>query len=264
MPAQSHPLLRLSQITKTFGTIKAVWNLDLEVYPGDFLAIFGPNGAGKTTLLRIVASLTQPTSGTIEFSLKNSGQDRQQVGYVSHQSLLYNELTGFENLLFYARLYGIGNAQDRADEMLAKMGLEQARDQLVREYSRGMKQRLTLARSLLHEPQLLLLDEPYTGLDQHGSRLLTEALAALKREGRTILLVTHNIDEGLELCTRAIIQHSELVFQAPRERLDKSEFKRLYFQAVDSGSRIQNVESRSQNPEVRIQKSESRSQNPEV
>ncbi|MDA2927988.1 heme ABC exporter ATP-binding protein CcmA [Acidobacteria bacterium AH-259-G07] len=260
MPAQSHPLLRLSQITKTFGTIRAVWNLDLEVYPGDFLAIFGPNGAGKTTLLRIIASLTQPTSGTIEFTQKNSSQNRQQVGYVSHQSLLYNELTGFENLLFYARLYGIGNAQDRADEMLAKMGLEQAGDQLVREYSRGMKQRLTLARALLHEPQLLLLDEPYTGLDQHGSRLFTQVLEGLKEEGRTVLLITHNLGEGLALCTRAVIQHrGVLVFQAARQEFEKSEFEKLYFRAVEPGARSQEPGARIQNPEVRIQKSESRS-----
>ncbi len=247
MPPQSVPLLRLSKITKKFGAIRAVWNVDLEISPGDFLAIFGPNGAGKTTLLRVIASLTQPTTGEIAFALKGENRRRDGVGYVSHLSLLYNELTGIENLLFYARLYGIKEAQERAAEMLTRMGLEEAQNQLTGEYSRGMKQRLTLARALLHEPQLLLLDEPYTGLDQHGSRLFTEVLSGLKDEGRTILLVTHNLGEGLELCNRVMIQNrGELVFQAPREHVEKSGFERLYFQAVEEGKK---PEARSQNPE---------------
>ena len=228
------PLLRLSQITKHFGPIRAVWNVDLEVDRGDFLAIFGPNGAGKTTLLRMIAGLTQPTNGEIQFGLGTDNSGRDRVGYVSHQSFLYNELTGFENLLFYGRLYGIQSVRERADEMLLEMGLKGARLQRVGEYSRGMKQRLTLARALLHEPQLLLLDEPYTGLDQHGSRLFTEVLRGLKKEGRTILLITHNLSEGLALCNRAIIQNrGELVFQASRRQVDQAEFERLYFQAVE-------------------------------
>ena len=121
MSEPSVPLLRLSKITKRFGVIRAVWNVDLEVSPGDSLAIFGPNGAGKTTLLRVIASLTQPTSGDIEFDFEGETQSRSRVGYVSHLSLLYNELSGFENLLFYARLYDIKEAHDRAAEMLAKM-----------------------------------------------------------------------------------------------------------------------------------------------
>jgi len=210
--------------------------VDLEVSQGDSLAIFGPNGAGKTTLLRVIASLTQPTSGDIEFAFEGEHHSRNRVGYVSHLSLLYNELTGFENLLFYARLYDLNEAHDRAAEMLAKMGLKEASNQRSGEYSRGMKQRLTLARALLHEPQVLLLDEPYTGLDQHGSRLFTEVLRGLKQEGRTILLVTHNLGEGLELCDRVIIQNrGELVFHALGEQLDRSGFEKLYFEAVEKG-----------------------------
>ena len=245
MPPQAVPLLRLSKLTKKFGAIRAVWNVDLEISRGDCLAIFGPNGAGKTTLLRVIASLTQPTNGEISF--KGHNRRRDGVGYVSHLSLLYNELTGMENLLFYARLFQIKDAQLRAAEMLSRMGLQEARNQPAREYSRGMKQRLTLARALLHEPQLLLLDEPYTGLDQHGCRLFTEVLRGLKQEGRTILLVTHNLGEGLELCNRVMIQNrGEVVFQAPREHVDPSGFERLYFQAVEERKnteyRIQNTE----------------------
>ena len=227
-------LLRLSRVTKTFGLVRAVLNVDLAVCAGDFLAIFGPNGAGKTTLLKMVAGLTQPTTGELQFTSSGGSSGRERVGYVSHQSFLYNELTGIENLVFYGRLYGIGEVGGRSEEMLVKMGLNEARHQRVGGYSRGMKQRLTLARSLLHEPDLLLLDEPYTGLDQHGSRLFTEVLQGLKEEGRTVLLITHNLGAGLELCNRAVIQNKgELVFHASRQEVDASEFERLYFQVVE-------------------------------
>ncbi len=228
------PLLCLSGITKRFGVVRAVRNVDLKIFPGDFLSIFGPNGAGKTTLLRIIASLTHPTVGRIEFSEENEDQERVRVGYVSHQSLLYNELTGFENLLFYGNLYDLDKPRRRAREMLIEMGLEEAGQRLVREYSRGMKQRLTLARALLHDPSLLLLDEPYTGLDQHGSRLLTSILRTVKEEGSTVLLITHNLREGLELCSRAVIQHrGRLVLEASPDELEMPHFENLYLQTVE-------------------------------
>lgn len=227
-------LLQLSQVTKTFGPVKAVSDVDLEICVGDFLAIFGPNGAGKTTLLKVIAGLTQPTSGTVQFALQNYKIGREKVGYVSHQSFLYNELTGTENLMFYGHLYGVSDTTERANTMLDKMGLRDACSQRVRGYSRGMKQRLTLARALLNEPELLLLDEPYTGLDHHGSQLFTEVLHGLKEEGRTILLITHNLRAGLELCSRVVIQNrGEIVFQGLRQQVDVTEFEKLYFQAVE-------------------------------
>jgi len=230
----SAPLVLLSGITKRFGVVRAVRNVDLKIFPGDFLTLFGPNGAGKTTLLRIIASLTHPTVGRIEFSEENADQKRVRVGYVSHQSLLYNELTGFENLLFYGNLYGLDKPFRQASDMLTKMGLEEAGQRLVREYSRGMKQRLTLARALLHDPSLLLLDEPYTGLDQHGSRLLTRILRSVKEEGSTVLLITHNLREGLELCSRAVIQHrGRLVFEASPDELEMPHFENVYLQTVE-------------------------------
>lgn len=224
--------MRLSSVSRNYGLVRAVWKADLEVYPGDFIAIFGPNGAGKTTLVRIIASLTSPSSGSVTF--KGNSLARSQVGYASHQSLLYNEMTGEENLVFYARLYNIPRPHARAQEMLGKMGLLEAREQRVRGYSRGMKQRLTLARALLHEPGLLLLDEPYTGLDQHGTRLLTSVLKGLREEKRTVLLITHSLNEGIELCTRLLIQHrGEIVFQARREDVDLEKLEQLYFRLVE-------------------------------
>jgi len=228
------PLVRLVNLTRKFGPVTAVRNVNLEIRTGDFLAIFGPNGAGKSTLLKMVASLLPPTSGEVVFLPNGSGPNRSEVGYVSHQTLLYNELTGRENLAFYGRLYSVPDTETAAADMLIRMGLREAADFPVRGYSRGMKQRLTLGRALLHQPRLVLLDEPYTGLDQHGSRLLTKILVALREEGRTVLMITHSLAEGLELASRVIIQHrGKLVFQATRDEVDRADFENLYFQAVE-------------------------------
>jgi len=214
--------------------VTAVKNVNLEIRTGDFLAIFGPNGAGKSTLLKMVASLLPPTSGEVVFLPNGSGPNRSEVGYVSHQTLLYNELTGRENLTFYGRLYSVPDEEAAAAEMLVRMGLRDSADLPVRGYSRGMKQRLTLGRALLHQPRLVLLDEPYTGLDQHGSRLLTKILVSLREEGRTVLMITHSLAEGLELGSRVIIQHrGKLVFQATRDEVDRADFENLYFKAVE-------------------------------
>jgi heme exporter protein A len=212
--------------------VAALWNVSLEVARGDFIAVFGPNGAGKSTLLRTIASLTQPDTGSVDFAGSEGG--REEVGYVSHQSLLYNEMTGLENLEFYCRLYGLADPVERSNRMIEKMGLVDAVDQMVRGYSRGMKQRLTLARALLHEPRLLLLDEPYTGLDQHGSRLLTQVLRQLREDGRTVILITHNLAEGLELSTRIVIQNrGEIVYEARREEIKRDDLEKLYFGLVE-------------------------------
>lgn len=227
------PLLSLTDVSKKFGLVTALWRVNLEIFPGDFVAVFGPNGAGKSTLLRVIASLTKPNRGRLQFGREEGS--REKVGYVSHQSLLYNEMSGLENLVFYGRLYGLSNPAERAREMVDRLGLTHAGGQLVRGYSRGMKQRLTLARALLHEPGLLLLDEPYTGLDQHGSRLLTGLLGRLREEGRTVILITHNLAEGWELCTRVVIQNrGEIVFQSPREEMDRARLESLYFKLVES------------------------------
>lgn len=212
----------------------AVKNVNLEIRTGDFLTIFGPNGAGKSTLLKMVASLLSPTSGQVVFLPDGAAPDRAVVGYVSHQTLLYNELTGRENLAFFGRLYSVPDPEGAASDMLLRMGLREAADLPVRGYSRGMKQRLTLGRALLHQPRLVLLDEPYTGLDQHGSRLLTRILLSLREEGRTVLMITHSLAEGLELGSRVIIQHrGKLVYQASRDEVDRAGFENLYFQAVE-------------------------------
>ena len=226
--------LRISHLTKRFGTYRAVSDLTLQIEKGQFVSLFGPNGAGKTTLLKLVAGLLKPTSGTISLRFNGSGPERRNVGYVSHQSLLYQEMTGLENLLFYSRLYGIARPRKRSRRVLEKMGLSGTGEQLVREYSRGMKQRLTLGRALLHEPRLLLLDEPYVGLDQQGNRLLTSILRSLKDGDHTALLVTHNLSEGLELCDRVLIQHrGSLVYDRASDGLGRRGVETAYVRAVE-------------------------------
>ena len=226
--------LRISNLTKRFGAFRAVSDLTLEIEKGQFAALFGPNGAGKTTLLKLVAGLLKPTSGTISLRFNGSGAGRRNVGYVSHQSLLYQEMSGMENLLFYSRLYGVARPRERSRRVLERMGLAGAGEQLVREYSRGMKQRLTLGRALLHEPTLLLLDEPYVGLDQQGNRLLTSILRSLRDGTHTLLLVTHNLAEGLELCDRVLIQHrGSLVYDRSSDGLGRREVEAAYMGTVE-------------------------------
>ncbi len=230
--ASDPPLVRLSRVTKRYGSVTAVWQVDLEIHDHEFWAIFGPNGAGKSTLLRLLARLSSPSEGVLEY--RPGGDSRAAIGYVSHQSLLYGELSGLENLIFFGRLYGLDLPEERAVQLLEKMGLYSARHRQVRGYSSGMKQRLSLARALLHEPRLLLLDEPYAGLDQHGSRLLTSVLQGLRQEGRTILLITHNLSEGLVLSDRVmILSRGRVVLRRRREELDPATFDQLYFRLVE-------------------------------
>ncbi len=234
LPASAVPLLSLAGVTKRYGLVAALQDISLQVFRGEFVAIFGPNGAGKSTLLRVVSQLVQPTRGSVEIA--DVAADRAQLGYVSHQSMLYNEMTGLENLVFFARLHGLEKPQHAASQLLDRMGLTTAGGQLVQGYSRGMKQRLTLARALLHRPGLLLLDEPYAGLDQQGRDLLTTMLRSLHRRRTTILLVTHNLEEGFRLCSRVVIQHrGQLVYQGTRAAVQAAGLESLYGRAVDGG-----------------------------
>jgi heme exporter protein A len=224
-------ILRLERVSRKFGPIYALRGLSLTVCRGEFIALFGPNGAGKTTLLQMIARMLPPTAGKVEFCEDPKGLS---VGYVSHRSLLYGDLTGLENLLFYGRLYDLPDPSTAARHMLCKLGLEKAQDQIVRTYSSGMRQRLALARALLHDPELLLLDEPYSGLDRHGSRLLLELLKDLKKEGKTVLLITHNLAEGLEISSRVLIlREGVLALDRPRKEISAPDFERTYFQSVD-------------------------------
>jgi heme exporter protein A len=215
-----------SKVTRSFGRRRAVDGVDLSLQPGQCLALFGPNGAGKTTLLRIVAGLIKPSSGTVTIggqSLRDDASARARVGLVSHQSMLYRALTSRENVEFAAKLYGLGDPHAAATRALERMQMLDRRDTPVRALSRGLQQRISIARAIVHEPSVVLLDEPYTGLDAAGSAALTETLSLLRASGATMLLVTHNIDEGLAIASHAamlvggrIVRYDEAAGLDPR------------------------------------------------
>ena len=201
-------MIRIEGLIKTYGLNPVLKGIDLHVLAGEFVGLVGANGAGKSTLLKIIAALLKPTEGLLKIGgwmlPDHADRVRPHLGYVSHDLLLYPDLTAAENLRFYARLYGLPNADDRITSALKQVGLYTRRDDLLRTFSRGMGQRLALARATLHEPDILLLDEPYTGLDTQGSDLLDEWLMREKDRGRTILLITHDIYRGLPLCHRVL------------------------------------------------------------
>ena len=179
-------MLTARRLGKRFGEKRVLRKIDLDLPRGGFLVVTGANGSGKTTLLRICAGLAQPTEGTIE-----RGASRAQVGYLGHEPLVYRELTALENLELYGRLYRVPERPERIGMLLERFGLWDARHERVVSFSRGMTQRLALCRVLLHEPELLVLDEPYSALDEGGAELLDAQLAELRGE-RTFLLSTHD------------------------------------------------------------------------
>jgi heme exporter protein A len=203
-----HPAVDVSGVSRSFGRRRAVDGVDLTLHSGDCLALFGPNGAGKTTLLRVIAGLLRPTAGTVRVggqSLREDAHARGQVGLVSHQSMLYRALTSLENVEFAARLYGLRDVRGAALRSLERMQMLERADSPVRALSRGLQQRISIARAIVHEPSVVLLDEPYTGLDAAGAVALTETLQLLRASGATMLLVTHNVDEGLAIASHAAI-----------------------------------------------------------
>jgi heme exporter protein A len=220
-------------LVKSFGSKVALEGVDLDVAEGEFLTLVGPNGAGKTTLIRILATLTRPTRGSVRvagYDLARQGTEvRRRIGLASHQTLLYGDLSAEENLRFYGRMYEVPDLEERITSLLQRVGLEHRRHDLVRTFSRGMQQRLSIARALLHDPAILLLDEPYTGLDQQAVEVLREVLVSLVGRSHTVLMTTHNLERGLELCDRAaILFNGRIVYQAGRGDLDATSFREAY------------------------------------
>ena len=202
-------MLEVRGVSKSFGMRYALRDIDLRMSSGETVFLVGPNGAGKTTLLRIIASLTRPSAGNVYIGghdLKSSKVDiRRQLGYLSHRTLLYDDLTAEQNLQFYARMYDIPEPQQRISALLDQVSLSQRRFDLVRTYSRGMQQRLAVVRAVLHSPRLLLLDEPYSGLDTLAVDSLTQLLQTLAGEGCSILLTTHNLENLSVKQRRAVV-----------------------------------------------------------
>lgn len=231
------PLIRARALEKWYGPHPALRGLDFDLFPGQFLTLFGPNGAGKTTLLRILAGSLRPTRGAIRFP--DAGEERdhlawhRRTGVLSHQTFLYGQLTAEENLRFYGRLFDLPSLSERVHALLDQVGLSDRRSELVRRFSRGMQQRLALARTLLHDPRLVLLDEPYTGLDPHAARMLRDVLEQLRDGRRTIVLVTHNLLQGLEVADRVVVQAAgRWVSDEPRAGIDAATFEEAYTRRV--------------------------------
>jgi len=225
--------IEVQKLTKSFGHQVALRGVDLRVSEGEFLALFGPNGAGKTTLIRIVASLMRPTGGTVrvrgEDLSKAATALRRHIGLISHNPLLYGDLTPDENLSFFSRMYDLPDAAPRIDTVLEQVGLAARRRDPVRTFSRGMVQRLAIARAILHDPAIMLLDEPYTGLDLQAADMLRSVLQELAASNRTVILTTHNLEQGLEMCDRAVIlNRGRLAWQGLRAGVDLDSMKEIY------------------------------------
>ncbi len=230
-------MIAIEKLIKAFGRKPVLKGIDLQVPAGQSVALFGPNGAGKTTLIRIIAGLSKHTSG----SVKLGGQEVQQaghglrrhIGFVSHNPLLYDSLTAEENLIFFGRLYEVPELPQRIDAVLERVGLLQRRKDLVRTFSRGMIQRLTIARSILHDPPILLLDEPDTGLDQQAADMLRGLLLDIGASDRTVLLTTHNLERGLEWADRALILNGgKIRYDSPTSDLTAADFREVYSDVV--------------------------------
>jgi heme exporter protein A len=225
--------LDLEQVAVALSGRRIVEEISLAVESGTIVGLIGPNGSGKSTLLRLLAGLTRPTSGTIligGWELPNEAAAvRAQIGLVSHKSLLYENLTARENLRFFARLYNLKSADERIDTLLRQVGLFKRGDSLVRTFSRGMQQRLSIARALLHEPDVLLFDEPYTGLDVDASQRLDDLLLQARADGHTILMTTHELDRAARIASRVLILNRGAVgYDAPASSLDANELATRY------------------------------------
>ncbi len=226
-------MINIHGLVKQYGMNLVLRGVDLQVAEGEFVTLVGSNGAGKSTLMRIVATLLQPSSGHVQIGgwklPQHAAKIRRHIGLVSHQSLLYGDLTAAENLAFFARLYGLDNGTERVMAALKKVGLFARQRDPVSTFSRGMVQRLTIARATLHEPDVLLLDEPYTGLDQDASQLLDNLLRQEHDNGRTILMITHDLTHGLNLCDRtAILNRGKIVYEVASREVNAAEFLNLY------------------------------------
>ena len=236
--AEAPPLLDARGLVREFAGIAAVDGVDVSLPSGGFLVVFGPNGAGKTSLLRMLGGGLRPTRGEVwlggERIEAGSPRGRERIGVLSHQTFLYGHLTARENLRFYGRLFGLSDLGRRLEHRLGEVGLLDRADDLVSTFSRGMRQRLGLARTLLHEPDLVLLDEPYTGLDPHAAAILRTVLETLRDGLRTVILVTHNLTQGLELADRVAIQvRGRFAWEGRSTDVQARDFEAFYRETVD-------------------------------
>ncbi|PWH13402.1 MAG: heme ABC exporter ATP-binding protein CcmA [Anaerolineae bacterium] len=230
-------MIEVKKLIKRFGLKNVLRGLDFQVQPGEFVALLGPNGAGKTTFLRILASLSRPTLGQVRvaghFLPDQAAAVRRRLGIVSHLPLLYGDLTAQENLQFYGRIYNVPNLTERISEILDIVGLTSRRHDLVRTFSRGMQQRLAIGRAIIHNPDIILFDEPYTGLDQDASEMLDTVLKNVAAAGRTVVMTSHDLARAEDLATRFdVLSRGVITATTTRAELQHSNLLSFYRQAL--------------------------------
>ena len=234
-------MIKALGISKTIGQKTILQNIDLHIKSGEFVTVFGPNGAGKSSLLKILTLVSKPSKGQVFIKGKNASANpeefRKMIGVISHQTFLNENLTAKENLIFYGRMYGVTDLNNRIYDVLSEVGLEFSLNEPVRTFSRGMQQRLAIARAILHNPSVLFLDEPYTGLDPHAIQILNNVLANLNANNRTVFLITHNFEEGVTLSDRILfVVKGKIVYDGKKTSLNREELKNLYLSKVEGAA----------------------------
>jgi len=233
----NQPAIDVRGLSKKFGRHAALTNVTLTVAPGRCLVLFGPNGAGKTTLIKVLSTLAVPTSGTALICghdiRHQPGEVRRQVGVLSHESFLYDAMAAAENLRFFAKMHGAPASAEHIDSLLKHVGMLERAHSPVGTMSRGMMQRVALARCLLHDPQVILLDEPYSGLDPHGAQILTQYIKDLRSRGCSMLVTTHQLSTGLDVADDvAILARGKLCYRAAGDDIRHDDFRQEYATAV--------------------------------
>ena len=234
------PALRVTGIEKRFGARCVLKSVDFELPQGASLVIFGPNGAGKTTLLRILSTLDRPSKGTCEalgLSYKEQVDEvRGCIGFITHNPMLYLDLTARENLVLFSRLYGVDDPDKAADEMLSLVELKHRANDKVRGFSRGMTQRIAIARAFINDPRIVFLDEPYSGLDPHAAGIVDRMLAE-SRQRRTLVTVSHSLESGFAQASHVLLlAKGRQVMFSEQSQLDYDEFKNVYYEQVGVGA----------------------------
>jgi len=233
-------VITVKKLVKRFGPKTVLRGLDFEVESGEFVALLGPNGAGKTTFLRILASLSRPAMGEVQiagfFLPGQASAVRRRLGVVSHLPLLYGDLTAEENLRFFGRMYAVTDLNARITEVLEMIGLAPRRRDLVRTFSRGMQQRLAIGRAVLHDPDVMLFDEPHTGLDQDACVMLDTVLQEVAARGRTVVMTSHDLARTADLASRFdVLSRGKIVASVRRDEMETTDNLLAYYREAVSG-----------------------------
>jgi|APSaa5957512622_1039677.scaffolds.fasta_scaffold00067_34 heme exporter protein A len=231
-------MIKVKNLVKMFGLKTILKGMNFDVEPGEFVAFLGPNGAGKTTFLRILSSLSMPSFGDVKVAgyqlPQHAAAVRSKLGVLSHQPLLYGDLTAEENLEFFGRMYNVNDLGKRIDEMLEVVGLSKRRGDLVRTFSRGMQQRLAIGRAVVHNPEILLLDEPYTGLDQDASGILDDVLRTIASEGRTVIMTSHDLVRTEDMASRFdVLSKGKVIASTNKKNISKNGLLAFYRDAIE-------------------------------